>query len=108
MLNAISICNTGQRTAIVYIIRNATLGGTPVFNDINTNNSVMEFDTAGTTVTGGIQLAAIPIQAAFSQSLSLTNMNINIDSGQTITIGCRLATGGTNDVTASITWTEDR
>lgn len=107
-LKSINICNTGQRTAIVYIIRGGTLGGTPVWNSINLVNSVIEFDTAGTSVTGGIQYVAIPIQAGFSQSFDLTNFNIFLEPGQLISVGARLATAGTNEVTASITWTEDR
>lgn len=107
-LKSISICNTGQRTGIIYIIRGGTLTGTPVWTDVNTNNSVIETDTATTTITGGIQYACFPVQAGASQSFDLSVMNIYLEPGQTITIGARLATGGTNEVTASVTWSEDR
>jgi len=40
----------------IRLVRNATLGGTPSYTDINTNNSVVDYDTAGTTVTGGVEL----------------------------------------------------
>ena len=40
----------------IRLVQNATLGGTPSFSDINTNNSVVEIDVAGTTVTGGKDL----------------------------------------------------
>lgn len=105
-LNSVNVCSTGQRTAIIYIIRGGTLGGTPVWTDIDTTNSVIEFDTAGTTITGGIQYLAIPSSGA--QSIDLSNFNIYLEPGQTISVGCRLVTTGTNDVTASLTWVEDR
>lgn len=107
-LTSINVCSTGQRTGIIYLIRGATLGGTPAYTDVNTANSVIEVDTTGTTVTGGIQYLCIPIEAGGSQSFDLNNLNIFLEPGQTITVGCRLATSGTNEVTASLTWVEDR
>lgn len=106
-LTSLHISNTGQRTAVVYIIKGATLGGTPVWTNISTNESVIEFDTAGTTITGGIQYAAFPIQASASQSFDLTNTSIYVEPEQTIHIGARLVTNGTNEITASISWIED-
>lgn len=111
-LSSINICSTGAtntgKTAIIYIIRGAVLGGTLTWVDVNTDNSVVEYNTTGTTVTNGIQYAAFPVQLNFSQSFDLNSMNIYIEAGQTITIGARLTVAGTNEVTASVTWTEDR
>jgi len=45
----------------VRMVKNATLGGSPSYSDINTTNSVVEIDTAGTTVTGGIELLGTPL-----------------------------------------------
>jgi len=107
-LASINICNTGQRTAVIYIIKAPTVGGTPSWTSINANESVMEIDTAGTTVTGGIQYAAFPMQAGASQSFDLSSLNLYLEPGQTIVMGARLTTNGTNEVTVSITWLEDR
>ncbi len=42
----------------IRIIKNGTLGGSPSYADINTNNSVIEIDVAGTTVSGGTIISA--------------------------------------------------
>lgn len=46
----------GTKDVILRIARNATIGGTPVWNDINTNASVVQYDTSGTTAAGGRNL----------------------------------------------------
>lgn len=50
--------SSANNLATVRIVKNAILGGTPSYSDINTNNSVIEIDIAGTTVTGGKELGA--------------------------------------------------
>jgi hypothetical protein len=45
----------------VRIVKNATLGGTPEWNDINTTNSVVEIDVLATTVAGGKELLSIDL-----------------------------------------------
>lgn len=56
-IEASSVNNLGT----VRVVKNATLGGTPVWNNINTTDSVMEFDTNATTVTGGTELTNYPL-----------------------------------------------
>ena len=43
---------TGGGTVRFRLIANPTLGGTPVWNDISTDNSVVQYDTAGTYTVG--------------------------------------------------------
>lgn len=45
----------------VRVVKNATLGGTPVWVDVNTTDSVTEKDVAGTSVTGGTELTTYPL-----------------------------------------------
>lgn len=59
---AVSIeASSANNLASVSFILDATLGGTPSYADIDTNNSVMEIDVAGTTVTNGTQVLTIPL-----------------------------------------------
>ncbi|MED2003639.1 hypothetical protein P4V86_09805 [Brevibacillus laterosporus] len=44
-MDYISFSVDGTRSTIIRLVKNATLGGTPVFTDISIDTSVMEFDT---------------------------------------------------------------
>jgi hypothetical protein len=48
----IEVNNTGSGTLIYELLYNPTLGGTPAYNSAGAN-SIVEFDIAGTTVSGG-------------------------------------------------------
>jgi len=49
---AVEFINTGATQVLVELVRNATLGGAPVFNSAGADSAV-EYDVAGTGVTGG-------------------------------------------------------
>jgi hypothetical protein len=69
------------------IVKNATLGGTPSWDDINTNNSVVEIDTAGTTVTGGKELGAIDLAGKNDRDrIPLIDARIILNPGETLTV----------------------
>lgn len=89
----------------VRIVKNATLGGVPSYSNINTNNSVIEVDTAGTTVTGGKEVGA-GLLAGKNASLraSLIENKILLNPGDTITITGSSVNSAT--VRAQITWRE--
>jgi hypothetical protein len=71
----------------IRLVRNATLGGTPSFSDISTTDSVVEIDTAGTTVTGGRELFSFPLAGKNdSVSVNLSDFNIIIAPGETMTM----------------------
>lgn len=71
----------------VRLIKNATLGGTPSWANINTNNSVVEIDTAGTTVTGGKTLAIVPLAGKNDADIiDLTTYRNILKHGDSITV----------------------
>jgi hypothetical protein len=97
----------GTKPATFELRRNATLNGTPAYTDISTNTSVVDYDTAGTTVTGGEVIDF----ATLSKDGSLSNVPIDISDiylnpGETLTLGVA-ASSSTTDVTAAIRWVED-
>jgi hypothetical protein len=71
----------------VRIVKNATLGGTPSYSDINTTDSVVEIDTSGTTVTGGKELGA-GLLAGKNAGLRvpLIDNKIILNPGETLTM----------------------
>jgi len=75
---------------------NATLGGTPTYTTVNgtsvdagvtitAGNSIASYDTAGTTVTGGLQIFNIVLAANGNNIIDLTPFEIYIAPGSTLT-----------------------
>ena len=89
----------------IKITKNATLGGVPSYSDINTSDSVIEIDTAGTTVTGGKVLFA-DLLAGKNDKLTkiLSDLKIILSPQETLTISGTSANSATID--AIITWRE--
>ena len=102
-----SVAVDGNKPAEFQLIKNTTLGGTPAYTDISTNTSVIEYDTAGTTVTGGQVIDFSTLAAAGSVSESGTaTTDIILLPGETLTLAIN-ASQSTTDATVAIRWTED-
>lgn len=102
-----SLSVDGNKPAEFQLIKNTTLGGTPSYTDISTNTSVMDYDTAGTTITGGQVIDFGTLAAAGSISEGGQDpSDIIILPGETLTLAAN-ATSTTTDVTAAIRWVED-
>lgn len=79
--------NNANNLGELRIVRNATLGGTPVYADINTTDSIVEIDVAGTTVAGGKEITFIPLAGKNAAALlDLTDLEIILAPGETITV----------------------
>ncbi len=78
--------NSANNLGTVRLVRNATLGGTPSYSDINTTDSVVEIDTAGTTVTGGTDLIPVTLAGKNDKgSLNLVSFKFVLKHGETLT-----------------------
>ena len=111
---SISIVNTGTGTAIYKLVYNTTLGGTPSYNSAS-SNSIVEYDIAGTTVTGGEVIdsgfVSSSVQAKSSQQISIGfRYPLTLDAAgsvqNTLTLAVQ-ALSGTVDVMGSITFNEN-
>lgn len=100
----LSMAATGT-AAIIRIVENATLGGTPAFTPINANVSVMSVDTAGTTVTGGKPLYTGVIAGTGATNINLQDLFLETQPGSTLTI----AATGVGSITAlvGLSWAEE-
>ena len=97
--------NSANNLGSVRIIKNATIGGTPVFNDINTANSIVEIDVAGTTVSGGVEL--IPFSLAGKNDAvhaEIVGHNIIINPGESVTVAGSSANSAT--INSALLWRE--
>lgn len=103
-LEIISMASDGAKSVRFNVIKGATLGGTPSYADINTNNSVMEVDTAGTTVTGGTDLFVNYLSKVDSNTIDLLPYDYLIYPGETLTFAAYSVNA--NDVAVSVNWGE--
>jgi hypothetical protein len=89
----------------VRVIKNTTLGGTPSWNDVNTTDSVVEKDIAGTTVTGGTELTTYPLAGKNDKDVeNVIPYKIIIHPGDMITLAGSSAASAT--IRASALWKE--
>lgn len=95
----------GTKAVTIKMIRDATLGGTPSYTDIDTNTSAVDYDTAGTTVTGGVALKTFRLSKLESKDLEMEPLDIELVRGETLTIAAA-TDSGTSDIGAAITWRE--
>jgi len=91
----------------VRVVKNADLGGDPSFADINTTNSVVEIDVAGTTVSNGIEGGGGGGLLAGKNDelrLSLLDSKIILSPGETLTFAGVSVASATID--AVLNWRE--
>jgi hypothetical protein len=76
----------GSKNTIVYVKKNATLGGVPSYTNLDATNSVIQKDTAGTTVTGGTLLFAMELGKIDARIIDLNEFRLRFLPGETLTI----------------------
>jgi hypothetical protein len=107
-LRMISYGSDGNKNSVITLYRDATLTGTPAWTPIHGDDSVVEYDTNADAVTGGIELASFMLGKIESRNENLTDLDIQILPGQTLTVAALMTAHGTSDVSVSIAWLEDR
>ena len=97
-----------DRSFLLELVINTTLGGTPAFTDIDTNNSIVDFDVAGTTATGGDVVMVTSLnEGATNSVIYLDTLDFILAPTDTLTLVATLLVAGNFDVTSAITWQED-
>lgn len=96
----------GTKPATFQLVLNATLGGTPSYTDISTNTSVIDYDVAGTTVTGGKVLDGAALGKTGSSDITPFLEDIVLNAGDTLTLAVQTSSG-TTDATCFVKWIED-
>lgn len=76
----------GNTVSTIRLVLNATVGGTPVFTDINTTNSVLQRNTAGTTVTGGTELISFNLGRDGMIQINLEDYDLDLEPNDTLTV----------------------
>jgi len=100
----IALNNSGTKDTTFKLYLNTTLGGSPSYTDIEATNSVVSYDTAGTTITGGKLLTAIIVQKNTTLLIDLMPWNISLKPTDILTISAE--SSQSNDASVSISWKE--
>jgi hypothetical protein len=101
VLKSVSVAADGNQSVVLKFVLNTTLGGTPSYTSI-ADESVVEVDVAGTTLTGGTVVGSIVAPKNGGATLLIDEV---IYPGDTLTVSAESA--ASNTVTASLTWQED-
>jgi hypothetical protein len=106
-IDTISGSLSGAADSQVRAVLNATLGGAPVFNDIDVNTSIVAIDVAGTTVTGGREIPIrIPSTGNAQFAIDISDIEERLAPGDTLTFaGSSFA--GAVVVNGGFGWTEE-
>jgi hypothetical protein len=104
----VSFSSEGNRPVLAIAVINPTFAGEPDWTSIDAADSIMEYDTAGTTVTGGRQVVEFALGKTDSLSVNLPNHygHVCLLPGDVFCLAAR-TTSGTSEVSASCAWEEE-
>lgn len=93
--------------AVVRIIRQCTLTGTPNWAYVSQGQSIVSYDTSATACTGGSVVYTGNIGGSGSLAVDLSTIAAQIPVNQIIAVTLQVVSGAASEVDASITWSED-
>ncbi|MFV2058034.1 MAG: hypothetical protein ACC707_16335 [Thiohalomonadales bacterium] len=103
----ITVASEATKTVTIDVISNPTqVDGTVAMTEINAANSVVHYDTAGTTVVGGEKILTIILTGAQSKEIDLKSLNLNISPKSRLVFVASLSSGSNSPVSVGITWDE--
>lgn len=95
----------GNKNAIIELYLNCTLGGSPSYTDIDTDTSIVDYDTAGTTITNGTKILSEGVAKTGSITTKLVDLDIILPPGDTLTIAC--TSSQATECSVTVSWVED-
>lgn len=100
----LSISCTGASDVTFSLFLNPTIGGAPVFTDIGAT-SVISYDVAGTTITGGRRLMTFTVNNDTNQQIDTTTFPFILNPGDRLCVGA-ISLGAAVACQTALTWTE--
>jgi hypothetical protein len=101
----LSAAATGAKPTTFYVLRDATLAGSPNFTAVNTNTSFAATDTAASGVSGGVQIFAASVGKDGDVIVDISDLDVLIEARGCLTIAALSANAA--DVAVSLAWTEE-
>jgi hypothetical protein len=107
-LSSVSVASDGTKGTVLVALYDTTALTGSTFADVSTLTSVAQADTAATALSGGVLLHAFTVYTTGNVTVDLSNYNIIIPPGSSLTIAAKVAVNGASDlVSATLTWTEE-
>jgi hypothetical protein len=103
-VRTLSVATDGSKPAIVRLIKDTTLGGTPSYSDYSANTSPIQYDTAGTTITGGTVVFSATLDKVDSQIFDIDRWGVFLAPGEKLTLSVQSSVA--TDATAAINWVD--
>jgi hypothetical protein len=95
-------------TMVIGVIRNATTNGNASFTPVENGRSLLSYDTSSTLAVGtDVDFRFILADTIAGSVIDLTNQNILIPPGETLSVIALSTTDTTNATTCSISWVEN-
>jgi hypothetical protein len=88
----------GTKPVTINVTRNATLGGSPSYTDIDASNSVTSYDTAGTTISGGTEEFSFGLGKEDSLNFAAKIYNLILNPSDTLTFSAASANASDVDI----------
>lgn len=104
---AMSVAGNNSQPMIVSLFRNATITGAS-YSNIDTTNSVVEYDTSATAVSGGAQVQTMCLNVNGSINFDLTGSDVFLVPNETLTIAVKFISAGTGNIAVSLNWQEEQ
>jgi hypothetical protein len=104
----LAVDNDHTKGTIIKIIKDATIGGTTDYQLIDENNSVVDCDKSGTTVTGGTIVDEFTVGSNDDKIVDLTIFKIFLLPNETLTVAAETISGSGATITAAIAWLEEK
>jgi hypothetical protein len=101
---SVAVDVTGSSNVVLRLTKNTTLGGTPSYADVSANTSPVQYDTAGTTLTGGTVAFASTLISDDSRIVDLRPFGIVVYPGDIVTVSVAASNATASDV--AVTWQE--
>ena len=96
----------GKTVTIQALINPTQVDGTVSLSEISATNSVMLYDTAGTTVVGGENVLTLLLSGAESKEIDIRALNLHMHPGDRLVFTASLSSGADAPVTIGVTWDE--
>lgn len=103
-LKNLVISNIGTKGAEIYLIEDGVLNNTASFAKLSAASSMVEVDTAATSVTGGIELQGIGVSNLATLNVDLNKLGLKPNG--LVTVAAK-AVASTTDLTVSLNWEEE-
>lgn len=97
--------NTNKNVKFGLLLNPTSISGA-TYTDVDTNTSVVDFSTNGTTITGGIELYSATLSPGNSGNVELVNTIIDIFVGDIITLFTESFQKTNGECSGSMTWGE--